>query len=354
MPTLADALEFLRSEVAPRAKDLDESGDAMASVLREMGKRKLLGLRCPPEFGGEPLTEAEFRIFQQECARASGAFAFLQTQHQSAVALLSKADNLDLAKEVLAEVADGTRKVGIGFSQLRRPGEPLLRAERVDEGVILDGHVPWVTGHGHFPEFLVAGQFPNGEAVFAVVPLRTQSEVTVSNPMKLAAMETARTVTVDFRRFFVAWDRVAFCKPAGWIARNDMINVALQGHFAVGNARGSLDVLAAISGARRTTNLSDSADQLESEWLECKTNLERLSETAAEETTEERLLARAWAIDIMQRCAWAAVTSSAGAANATTHPAQRLLREALVFTVSAQTSAIRDATLARLVRNRDT
>ena len=69
-----------------------------------------------------------------------------------------------------------------------------------------------------------------------------------------------------------------------------------------------------------------------------------------EETTEERLNVRAWAIDLAARAAHAAVTASSGAANSLEHPAQRIYREALVYTVSAQTTPIMEATLRRLVR----
>jgi alkylation response protein AidB-like acyl-CoA dehydrogenase len=64
---------------------------------------------------------------------------------------------------------------------------------------------------------------------------------------------------------------------------------------------------------------------------------------------EERLQLRAWAINLAVRCANAAVTVSSGAANYKNHAAQRVYREALVFTVSGQTTAVMEATLARLV-----
>jgi hypothetical protein len=60
---------------------------------------------------------------------------------------------------------------------------------------------------------------------------------------------------------------------------------------------------------------------------------------------------RAWAIDLAVRCAHAAVTVSSGAANYSNHAAQRVYREAIVFTVSGQTTAVMEATLNRLVRS---
>ena len=60
---------------------------------------------------------------------------------------------------------------------------------------------------------------------------------------------------------------------------------------------------------------------------------------------------RAWCIEAAVRAAHAAVTASSGAANTLTHPAQRLLREAMFYTIQAQTQEVMDATLARLERS---
>jgi len=63
----------------------------------------------------------------------------------------------------------------------------------------------------------------------------------------------------------------------------------------------------------------------------------------------DRLQLRAWAIDLAVRCAHAAVTVSSGAANYSDHPAQRVYREAMVYTVFGQTTPVMEATLARLI-----
>jgi alkylation response protein AidB-like acyl-CoA dehydrogenase len=58
--------------------------------------------------------------------------------------------------------------------------------------------------------------------------------------------------------------------------------------------------------------------------------------------------ARAWNLEIAQKASHALVTALGGGAIARTHPAQRLVREALFYVVQAQTNAIREASLTRL------
>src|SRR5262249_49662133 len=152
-------------------------------------------------------------------------------------------ENEALKGDYLPKMGNGERLVGIGFSQLRRPGPPIMRAEEAPGGYVLTGHVPWVTGWSFYPEFLIGATLPDGRALFAVAPLVEQDKVRVSPPMRLAAMDTAMTVTVDFDGFFVSDEKVAFIRPMGWIQNNDMINIALQGSFAMGCAQAGLDIL---------------------------------------------------------------------------------------------------------------
>ena len=158
------------------------------------------------------------------------------------------------------------------------------------------------------------------------------------------------TVSVELSEFFVPEDRVAFTQPAGWIANSDAINIALQGHFAIGCALGGLDVVEAAYQRRKEPFLAETLAALRSELEACRAETAEAQKLAGEETTERRLQVRAWAVDMAFRCAQAAVVSSSGAANSLSHPAQRIYREALVFSVSAQTAPIMEATLARIRR----
>lgn len=336
-----------------------------------------MALRRPAEYGGPEISEEAFRHFQEACARYSGTLSFLQTQHQSAGSMIAKSDNEALRDEYLPKMGSGEKLVGIGFSQLRRGGPPIMRAAQAPGGYLVEGHVPWVTGFDFYPEFLLGATLPDGRAVFAVAPLRStplphpsfsrdvgsdapegkprekneEGRIRISEPMRLAAMEAANTVTVDFENYFVPDEKVCFIKEAGWIKNNDQINIALQGHFALGCARAGLDILKAAAEKKNLDFARSACSTLEKELGECREQT-RLAQkgVSLEEATDERLKVRAWAIDLAVRCAHAAVTASSGAANSIDHPAQRVYREALVYTVSAQTTQIMEATLDRLTR----
>jgi alkylation response protein AidB-like acyl-CoA dehydrogenase len=167
--------------------------------------------------------------------------------------------------------------------------------------------------------------------------------------MKLAAMEAANTVSVSFADYFVPESQVCFIRESNWIRNNDQINIALQGHFALGCAQAGLDILSSAAEKKKLDFAISAYEALAAELAKCREQTRTAQAAAAiEEATEDRLKVRAWAIDLAVRCAHAAIAASSGAANSIDHPAQRVYREALVYTVSAQTSQIMEATLERI------
>ena len=345
---LERAERVLREEVAPRAQAMDGDPAALGEGLAALAREGLLALKRPEDFGGPALTDPEVRRFQELVARYSGALAFLQTQHQGVVGMLAGSPNRALAEAYLPEMADGGKLVGVGFSQLRRPGPTMVTATSVAGGYRIDGRVPWVTGGGFFGEFVVGAALEDGRSVFGLVPLACGEGVRPSPPMRLAAMEAAGTVSVDLSDFLLPEERVIAIRPAGWISQSDEINIAQQGSFALGCAQAGLDVLASNAERRKLDFVRDSAERLGAELAAVREEAEGWIGQASAENTAERLALRARMIDVMLRCAHAAVVSSSGAANSLDHPAQRIYREALVFSVSAQTGPIMAATLERI------
>ena len=354
------AKRFLREEVAPQAQIIDKDTKALHAVVQRMGELGILALKRPMKYGGPEMMEPLFRVYQEEVARTSGTLAFLTTQHQSAVGMISGSDNEVLKEAYLLKMANGEKLVGIGFSQLRRSGPPVMRATPCAGGYMLNGHVPWITGWTYFPEFLLGATLPDGRALFTVVPLEATLQeienstghhcgrIKVSAPMELAAMGAAMTVTADFDDYFVPDEQVAFIKPAGWIQNSDMINIALQGHFAIGCAMAGIDIVRENAEKKPFPFLKEAVQALDAELAALRLATAEAQRSSDDSTTPERLKVRAWAIDFAVRCGHCAITSSSGAANSIHHPAQRVYREALVFTVSAQTPAVMEATLDRL------
>jgi alkylation response protein AidB-like acyl-CoA dehydrogenase len=97
--------------------------------------------------------------------------------------------------------------------------------------------------------------------------------------------------------------------------------------------------------------IHDAADALEQEILSCRADARKWAEYPkdAPDYKPNALNARAWAIELAVRAAHATVAAASGAANSLDHPSQRRFREAMFYTLTAQTSDIMGATLRRLM-----
>ncbi|HEY9848299.1 MAG TPA: cyclase family protein [Leptolyngbyaceae cyanobacterium] len=355
--TLLNKLKsYLITSVAPNAAAIDRDSHALQQALKRLAQLGVLGLRIPSEYGGLSANRETFDDYQELVARYSGALAFLQTQHQSAAAMISQSENAALKQQYLPLMSKGKLLLGIGFSHLRRRGEQLVKAFPVPGGFILEKKVPWVTGLGIFQEFIIAATLPNDEAVFGIVPLLKTSQeqggkISFDAPMELAAMSSTNTVAATLHQWFLPQEKVVFIKPANWIHENDEKSILKQTTFlALGCAFAGIDILEAASKTKPLLFIDDTLNNLKSELISCK-NIIRESQYNAELNLAEKQKLRAWAIELAVRCAHAAITVSSGAANQQFHPAQRVYREALVFTVSGQTHGIMEATLQRLCRS---
>lgn len=359
MPLFPSQVEqFLREQVAPYANVMDHNAIALKTAFQELGQHSWLGLRLPRIWQGAEVSEPEYRQFQELVARYSGALAFLQVQHQSAGAFLVRSENESLKQTYLPQMATGQIGVGVGFSHLRRTGKPPLQAFPVADGYQLQGTVPWITGFGIFQAVIVAAILPDDRAVYGLIPFTPTEQaqggcLRFSNPMPLAAMTSTQTVQAEFQNWWLATDQVVLIQPSQAIHTNDMANVLQHSFFALGCARAGLDVMAEeLQRRSQDIILEDSLPMpeqvyqaLKQEWQECRSAIY----AADRQSFQERLNLRGWAIELAGRCAHAAVTVSAGAANSLHHPAQRIYREALVFTIAGQTSAVMQATLSRFI-----
>lgn len=352
---IASLKSFLETEVGNCANTIDNDPDALFGALRGLGNLDLLALQVPQRWGGKEVDEVTYGEFQELIARYSGALAFLQTQHQSAARMLAASENADLQAKYLPRMGRGEVLLGVGFSQLRREGKPLVIAQPRTSGFLLDGVVPWVTGWGIFEGFIVAATLPDGSAVFGMVPLQSEEKrqtdvnINISPVAELAAMPSTNTVAVELKSWFLSDEDVVFIKPPGWIHQQDKNSVLKSTFLATGCALASLDIIEQTAHKKNLPFITNALTSLQQELENCRIRI-REAIVNSSISYAQKLNLRAWSIDLATRIAHAAVTVSSGAANYKHHNAQRVYREALVFTVTGQTRDVMAATLDNLIR----
>lgn len=367
-PLLTRTDYLCQTDIGPKAQILDSNPDALAQALALLGQHDLLALKAFPSWQGVPIDVLMFAQFQERLARSSGALAFLQTQHQSAGAMLANSDNRSLQADYLPKMANGEALVGIAFSHLRRVDNPPVTAIVVDDGqkingYELNGYIPWITGSGIFQDFILAATLPDGSAVYGLLPFKSTTQSTggsllrgsllLSEPMQLAAMNAAQTVTGNLNRWILSLERVVTIRPAGAMQASDRANVLSHSSFALGCAQAGLDWLLEMQQRKSFLAIGPIHTDLSAELHTCRTEIEQAlmnqdSKHHLTQNYEAQLSLRVWAIDLALRCTQAAVVASSGAANQSSHPANRLYREALVWSVAGQTPDVLAAALQRI------
>jgi alkylation response protein AidB-like acyl-CoA dehydrogenase len=254
----------------------------------------------------------------------------------------------------------------------------VLRATPVEGGYRLNGIAPWVTGWGLMNQVVFGAtvmddartENGNDRFVYIWVPAdRTQfaelfadvqppsnewGHMDASAPLPLCAMNASATVELTCHDLFVPEAHRLSESDRETMRRNDRNGVLGATVMPLGCAAGSVRLLCTLADRRSISAISRAASSFAHEWEETRAEiLEWNGRGGDPEFFNHAVQLRARAIDLAVRAAHAAAASASGAANNRSHPAQRLFREAMFYTVQAQTFEVMDATLDRLERRRN-
>ena len=298
---------------------------AAAGMFRLPVASALGGLEAPPDLLWD-VTEA--------LSAGCGVTQFLQTQHLSAVALVSRTENEALRSESLPDLMNGRQLAGVAIAHLRRP--KAVQVERVGDRVVFDGVAPWFTGWGAMDSVALAGTLPDGRYLYVLIPT---AGLLASEPMRLCAMSAASTVSLDLRGLEVASDRILLVQTPEEMRQADAGRVLRHSAQPLGVVRAAVAILRARSeGSARAA-----ADSFELQGDPLRALARQWS---GDPPSAYRIRARANAL--AGRAAQAALVASGGAGNDLAHPAQRLVREAMFYTLTQLDAQLKDEALAVL------
>lgn len=338
---------FLKKEVFLRADAIDRDSNILRETLDTMNKINpyFFQLKLPKNWDGFDISNLGFYSWQIMIAKYSGALSFLQTQHQSAIAMLSQSENDIVKAKYLPKIIKENQFCGVGFSHLRRQGKPSINAIPTEKGYELTGFVPWITGYDIFSYFIIGATLPDGQELYGIMPFQNHDHLKFSLPMKLSAMNSTNTVTATLNQWFLPSEDIVMIQPSQAIHQKDKENVLSHGFFALGCSLAGLRILEDNCQKINLPKVTDNYSRLKAQTE----NLQRKMLDIIihpNDNFEEKLDLRVQAINLAYRCAIAAIISSKGEANQESHYANRIYREALVYSVSGQTIPVLTHSLA--------
>ncbi len=348
---LCEARRLADDVFRPNAQTADQGGihGQVAANVRLLGENGYFGLGISPDYGGFGADETTRREYTEVMASACGVTAFVQQQLHAGGGFVGGGRSQALKAEKLPRFASGEELCGVAFSHLRRGGPPMVTAERVDGGYVVSGKAPWVTGWSLLDSFILgAMRLPENDHIYFYVPKSGNEAALQPGPaIPLVVMNASDTVEITFDALFLPDEYVLYERPAEALKRGDFCGITGHVFLPLGCARGSVFALRTLAEQRHNDGFSHAADEFQTEIDACRADALQWSGHCAEmpDYKDRALHARAEAITLATRTAHAVVTATGGGAHLLSSPAQRLLRESIFYTTTAQTADVQSATL---------
>ncbi|MDO0930734.1 acyl-CoA dehydrogenase family protein [Streptomyces sp. DG2A-72] len=337
-PLVARARQLAADVLAPEAERVDREG-LPVSHIEAVKRSGLLGVSAPEQYGGSAAPAAVAREIAEILAGACCSTWFVQTQHYTPVKLLADS-RLPVRERLLSPLATGELLAGIAYAHVRAFPRIPVRATAERGGWRFDGTVPWYTGWGLNDVMLLAGVTETGEVVFAFTEAREQPGLRPSDPMRLAALTAARTVSLRLAGLWLPEETVVLRTPHEKFAQIDLPRATNTNPAVFGIAYAALALLDADT---------ETASALRARLDDVRAEAYALADhPVPHEHIEERLTLKTRAYDLMRAATTAAIVAGGGRAMDLRSPAQRLAREGMFLLVQGQTAGVRRAHLDRL------
>ena len=310
----------------PAAMKTDAADLLAVSQLDALAAAGFYGIFGPADQGGLALDFPDVCAVVEELASGCLATAFVWIQHFGLLGSLLGADvPAQLRDAWLAPACRGEFRGGIALVGLL-PGPPRLTARAVDDGWLLTGTAPWVSGWGLVDVLLIAARGPDDSIVTVVLDAVDQPGLSIAR-QQLIAVHASATVRLGFAGVLVPADRLVGQAPDNRPASSGGPALRVNGSLALGLVRRCCRLLG--------------ASPLDDELDACRQRLD-------EADTETMPGARAAASELALRAAAALAVHDGSQSITTDRHAQRLAREALFLLVFGSRPPIRADLLRRL------
>jgi hypothetical protein len=305
---------FADEVLFPAALSTDASDVVPSELLDGLASDGLYGVGADADF----VTTC---TVLEELASGCLTTAFLWAQQLGLVHALAANGPAEVAARWLAALAAGEIRAGVGLGGALP--QPTLHARADDDGWVVDGVSPFVSGWGRIDIIHLAARTPDDQIAWLIADA-AEGPALRAERLHLAALNATATVRVTFRQLRVGADRLTGLHPASADTAPEVLR--MHAAFALGVASRCCRLLGPTA--------------IDADLAQLRAELDRLGPGIQE--------ARAAAGALAMRAAAALMTSRGSQSLLAADHAQRLLREAAFTLVYALRPGSRSSVLTRL------
>ena len=236
-------------KIAPRAAEIDETGEFPWDVYEALRKADLLAVHIPEEYGGAGADSIATAIVIEEVARACAASSLIPAVNKLGTMPLLLAASEELKREVLPPVASGEAMFSYALSEREAGSDAAAmrtRAVRDGDAYVLNGSKAWITNAGVSTYYTVmASTDPSKGAngISAFVVHKDDPGFSVGTKERKLGIKGSPTCEIYFEDCTIPASRIVGAEGTGFkTALRTLDHTRLTiGAQAVGIAQGALD-----------------------------------------------------------------------------------------------------------------
>ncbi len=194
--------EFTDKEVLPIIEEYYIKGTFPTQLVRMMGELGLLGMTLPEEYGGAGVSNVAYGLAMQELERGdSGLRSFASVQGGLVMYPIFTFGTEEQKKRYLHRLATGDLIGCFGLTEPdfgSNPGGMLTKAEKTDDGFILNGTKMWIT-NGSIADVAIVWAKLDGKVRGFIVDTNSEgfSSVLMTGKHSLRASITSELIMED-------------------------------------------------------------------------------------------------------------------------------------------------------------
>ena len=363
----ASVREFVRAEIAPRAKEYDEEARFPHEQLKGLAELGLLGMIIPEEWGGAGFDSVAYALALEEIARADASVCVIVgvTNSVCCYPILSFGTE-EQKRKYLVPLAQGETLGAFCLSEPQAGSDATaLRTRAVlDNGhYIINGTKSWVSSGGIAQTYIVMAVTGNEGGKSRVTAFIVEGDtpgLAVSSIEHKMGQRASQTAEMSFADVRVPVENVLGGEGNGLrVAFNSLDNGRIGiGALSTGIAQGALDEATRYAKDRHAFGqaiaefqaiqfkLADMATQTEA------ARLLTLRAAAAKDSGDRRsgfyaAMAKLYASETANRVCADAVQIHGGNGYSRDYPVERMYRDARVTTIYEGTSEIQRIVISR-------